>query len=218
MSSVKLLGELEDNNILNQPLSVNKILINYENGSEKRRLRANMKTDGMGGILLSIRAFGGIEVARVFIERDSVRMADRINRIYYTGNTEQLAEKYGLKYDYINLFFGDYDRITIKERKIRCENGRVQLNDYYTGMEYLVDCNIKKIVEVNGSAPGDKGRISGYFSDFREEVGLLYPGSISWKLNNGSTILDIKMENLRREQKKDLKFKVESNYKRKNIK
>lgn len=218
MSSVKFLAELERNNITSKAVSVNRIVINYENESERRRLRANMKTDGRGNILLSIRTFGGLEAARILIGKDTVKIADRINRVYYTGNTERLAEKYGLRYDFINLFFGDYEKKAIRKKRISCENGRVKLNVDESDIEYLVDCTIKKIVEISGSSDSGEEKFNGYFDDFRKENGFLYPGNIIWKINKGRTTLNIKMESVKSNENRELIFNVGSNYERRNIK
>jgi len=47
------------------------------------------------GILLVIRKFG-FEVSRIFIQKDSVKMLDRINQLWDMGSTRQWAEKYGI--------------------------------------------------------------------------------------------------------------------------
>ncbi|MBK7233243.1 MAG: DUF4292 domain-containing protein [Saprospiraceae bacterium] len=47
------------------------------------------------GILLVVRKFG-FEISRIFIQKDSVKMLDRINQLWDIGSTQQWAEKYGI--------------------------------------------------------------------------------------------------------------------------
>jgi len=215
MNSVRFFNDVESKNIISRPISVSKISIVYESVDERRRLKANMKTDGSGSMLISIRTFAGIEAARVLITKDTVKIADRINRIYYVGSTKQIEVKYGIKYDFIDLLFGDFKRINQVKNRIRCENGIVQIVDQLNNIRYIVDCTIYKVIEVEGKVKEGTQDFKGYFKEFRNENGILYPGIINWELEDGITDVSIEMEKVRISESKELIFKVGNNYKRK---
>ena len=100
INSGRFREEMKATNITGQPLSISRITITYENSYERRRLRANARLNGKGDLLVSVRTFAGIEAARILITRDTVKVADRINRICYIGETKELEEKYGVKYNF----------------------------------------------------------------------------------------------------------------------
>ncbi len=217
MNSARFFNEVESNNIISRPISISKISILYENDNERRRLKANMKTDGKGSVLLSIRTFAGIEAARILVKKDTIKIADRINKIYYTGKTEQLAKKYGITYDFINLLFGDFKKLEEFKSRIRCENSKVRMEDHLNDVTYTIDCDFYKVTEVEGRVNDGTQEYKGYFYDFRNESGLIYPGIIKWELNGGRTLVNIEMDKLRRQENIELIFKIGSNYKRKSI-
>ena len=215
INAEKLVERVKLNNIIAGPLAINKIIINYEQGGESRRLRANLKYNGSDSILISIRTFAGIEAARVLIEKDTVRISDKINKIYYLGRTEELGKKYGIKFDFIDLFFGDIGNIDKRKGRLRCEEGLVKMQENVPGrtIVYTIDCNINKIKAIEGTIGYEEEKIRGTFDEFRSEDGLLYPGEISWHLNGEETVINIEMQNLKRSGSRNIIFRVGSDYK-----
>lgn len=213
----RFLAEMKSTNISGQPISISRITITYENSFEKRRIRANARMNGKGDLLVSVRTFAGIEAARILIGRDTVKVADRINRICYIGETKELEKKYGVKYNFINLLFGDFVDIDLVERRIRCDGGIAVLDDFGSGLEYTVDCNIYKLVGATGSFDEDENEILGVFSEFREENGLLYPARIKWDLGVNNTKIEMEMQNIRRNDDEELSFRVGDSYRVKKL-
>ncbi|MEE4215737.1 MAG: DUF4292 domain-containing protein [Bacteroidales bacterium] len=213
----RFLAEMKSTNITGQPISISRITITYENSYEKRRLRANAKMNGKGDLLVSVRTFAGIEAARILIGRDTVKVADRINRICYIGETKELEKKYGVKYNFINLLFGDFLDVELTRRRIMCEGGIAVLDDFDRGLEYKVDCSIYKLVEAAGRLDEDGEEIKGVFSEFRAENGLIYPGSIEWDLGVNNTKIEMQMQNIRKDDNDELVFKVGDSYRVKKL-
>ena len=217
INSGRFREEMKATNITGQPLSISRITITYENSYERRRLRANARLNGKGDLLVSVRTFAGIEAARILITRDTVKVADRINRICYIGKTKELEEKYGVKYNFINLLFGDFMDIDLLKRRIRCEGGIAVLDDNRSGLEYTVDCNIYKIVGAAGTFDEEENEILGVFSEFREENGLLYPSRIKWDLGVNNTKIEMEMQNIRKNDDDELIFRVGDSYRVKKL-
>jgi len=218
MNAGRFITEMKSTNISAQAVSINRIVINYENDFESRRLRANARLDGKGNVLVSIRTFAGIEAARILITKDTVKVADRINRICYVGNTTLLAAKYGFEYNFINLLFGDFVETNVAERRIACQDGTTEINDYRRGIRYRIDCSLFKIVEAVGNINEKGSLIRGEFTEFEIENGFTYPSKIIWNLGIDNTIIEIAMQNISRSDNDELRFSIGGSYRVKELK
>jgi hypothetical protein len=214
----RFIAEMKSTNISAQAVSINRIVINYENDFERRRLRANARLDGKGNVLVSIRTFAGIEAARILITKDTVKVADRINRICYVGNTTVLASKYGFEYNFINLLFGDFVETNVTERRIACRDGKTEISDFGRGIRYRIDCSLFKIVEAVGNISEEGNQIRGEFTEFEVENGLIYPSKIIWNLGIDNTIIEMGMQNISRSDNDELRFNVGDSYRVKELK
>jgi len=218
INTKRLIKEVAYNNIIRDELTIGKIVINYKQEDERRRLRAYLKYDGSDKIMLSIRTFAGIEAARILIDKDSVKIMDKINKILYNGNNREMEEKYGLNYKLIKLILGDIEEIEYMERKSMCKDGVTKIKSNEIGSRnYYIDCKIGKIIAVHGSTMNDKFMYEGEYSKFNEEEGLLYPKKTKWTINNGEIIMDIAISNVRKRSNMNMIFRVPDNYIRKNI-
>ena len=217
VNSERLLGRVRTNNILETPLAINKITVTYMEGGERRRLRANLKYNGVDSMLISIRTFAGIEAARVLIAKDTVQISDKINKILYKGLTEQISNKYGINFDFIELIFGDINEIDVKSKRIKCENGitKIYKTETEKNIEYTIDCNINKLIEVVGNLGEENEIVRGRFDSFREENGLLYPGSINWKMEEKEIEIQLELQNLKKSGKTYIVFRTGRGYKEK---
>lgn len=212
INSVRLIGEVKKNNIINSAISISKIVINYSGGGENRRLRANLKSDGKGQMLISIRTIAGIEAARILVTGDSVHVADKLNRIYYRGRIEKVAVKYGISYDLINLLFGDFNEDVNIARRVRCVKGKAMVTDEKNNIEYTFDCGVYKLVEARGGINRMHDTYKGTFGEFKKEDGMIYPGEIIWQLEGGSTRLELTLDNFKKRNDNELVFTNVDNY------
>lgn len=217
VNSDKLIEKVAVNNIIDEPLAINKIAVTYEDAVERRHFRANLKYNGADSILISIRTFAGIEAARVLIEKDTVKILDRINKILYIGNNEKISKKYGVNIGSIELFFGDINKIENEKKRIKCVDGKAEIiqKEGEGNIIYTVDCNINKLVKVEGNLGIENEDVSGTFNEFRRENGFLYPGKISWQLQGKEIEIQIEMQNLKRIEKSYIVFRTGRDYKEK---
>jgi len=210
----KLLERVKANNIIKEQLAINKIAITYKERGKKRRFKANLKYNGADSMLISIRTFAGIEAARVLIKEDSIKIIDRINKIMYIGETDKIVAKYGVNKEFIDLFFGDIIKIEIEKRRLQCKGGIVEISEYERNktVDYYIDCNINKIVKVEGHWGVENQNVKGTFSNFRNDKGFMYPGSITWLLDQQGIELEVEMENLARIENTNILFSTGKGY------
>jgi len=146
-SKSRLLMKVKDNNIGKESFTIQKISVNYDLNGEKRKLTGNLKHNNNGDILLSIRIPGGIEVARIYLDKDSVRINDRLNKIYRYGKADKIIGKFGLNYEDVYLLFGDLPEIFCESDIGLCENGISESRDRYFSSYSIrtkINCNEKK--------------------------------------------------------------------------
>ncbi|MBS0009992.1 MAG: DUF4292 domain-containing protein [Bacteroidales bacterium] len=219
ISSEKLLTDLASNNIMNEAVTINRIIINYRHEGEKRRIRANVKYNGRDSILLSLRTFAGIEAARILIDDNMIHIMDRINKIYYNGSVEKVGDRYGISFAYVKMLFGDITDLVIRDRRIRCQNGIVDIRHISAeeNLVYSIDCANSKILAVEGTVARGNNMIKGTFSDFKNENDLLYPGHVEWYINDYETELKMEISNVKRTMDPRLVFSVGREYTVRNI-
>lgn len=90
--------ELFENIINSNPgfdtYSAGRVSVQVKEGEDAVNFRANVRIKRDSAILASISAFAGIEIARVVLTRDSVKVLDRLNNSYFKGNYKQAARLY----------------------------------------------------------------------------------------------------------------------------
>jgi len=214
VNSEKLLEGVKENNIIEEPLAINKISITYKEQGKRRRFRANLKFNGEETILVSIRTFAGIEAARILIDEDSVKIMDRLNKILYVGETDTMVKKYGLNKGFLKLFFGDIADLEAQTKRIKCKEGIAEINEYEKDkiVDYNIDCSLNKLVKVEGYWGEVQHKVRGTFKDFRSENGFLYPGKITWELEHQEIEMEIEMENIVRNKNNTMIFNTEPGY------
>lgn len=100
------INELNSSNISKVAFQINRANITYTDRNNTRSFVANMKHDPDRGFLISARTIAGIEAARVLIIEDTIKINDRINRIYYWGTTKDIVNLYNLDLKAINIVLG----------------------------------------------------------------------------------------------------------------
>ena len=84
--------KLEGNNIHDKSVNFEKIRVTVENENEKKEFLINAKIKGNDSILISLRNLTGIEIARMLLTNDSIKVNDRINRKFYTGKHDDFIK------------------------------------------------------------------------------------------------------------------------------
>ncbi len=212
--SERFFREVRSNNLTDGPVSVSRIIVRYRSGEDSRRLRANLKYDGKDKMLISIRTFAGIEAARILMDGDSVKINDRINKIYYRGTGKEMAAKYGFSIGDIGLLLGDIGEIDQPQGRIACINGQMTITDVRndTEMEYIFDCDNHKLMAVKGRTGSSYDLLNGVFKEFNTASGLKYPAELKWSIEDRDIEIELEMDNVKRLDNMNFIFNEDRNY------
>ncbi len=194
--------ELYDNIVKNSPefdtYSAGRVSVQVKEGDDIVSFRANVRIRRDSAFLASISAFAGIEIARIVLTRDSVKVLDRVNNNYFKGNYKQASRFYPyiLPYEVFEFIFTgspvafmdeDWPEFSpdvsyiFKEEKISISAGDIQLeNNIYLGgkrkLRFAFDHNyLANRIEISGE--GDMyGRID--FRRYGNYDGVFLPEEI----------------------------------------
>ncbi len=153
ISENKLYNNVIDSTLNYSGLYFKKFSVNINNNGKKNNYKGVMKIQKDSAIWISMTAPLGIEVVRIIITKDSIKLVDRYNKQYFTGNFDYISSKFNNDFDYYTiqsiitneLFeFPKYDNkpftrnfkykikngkyvfFTFNERKIEKKNKRVE--------------------------------------------------------------------------------------------
>lgn len=97
-----LLQQLDNNEFQFEHLSLKAGVQLYQNG-KKTPFKANIRIRKDSLIWVSITPALGIEVARVMITRDSVKVMNRIDRNYFIGDYEYINKRFNLELEFSTI-------------------------------------------------------------------------------------------------------------------
>lgn len=196
-SNDSLNERLEKQNLGTRGFYISKaeITISTHNGIEK--ILGNVKYNSSGSFLLSLRAKTGIEIARIFVTKDTLLVNDRINKKLYCGSSIYLKSKYGIPFSAIPIIFGDYVTGEKENRNIKnCIEGRVILDENIEGIRvnYIVDCKTGKSLKASLNDNIRKEKIEIAYSKLRKNDFGFLPGfmQINDLLRELTVIINIK--------------------------
>jgi hypothetical protein len=157
------------NNVSSESFVIKKAELEIRNGNIDEKLLLNIKQHKEGNFLFSIHGKSGIEAARVLISKDSILVNDRIKKKYFYSGTDYLTDHYGIPVSYIPIIFGDfvYDKRDIINSD-KCSNGRLKVISFSgdTQIEYIIDCQIGKVVFTETKDIMTESKIEMKFSNF----------------------------------------------------
>jgi hypothetical protein len=152
LPAANVLERVKELNISNRSFFIQKAEIEVVNKSVKEKFIGSIKFEKPDKYLISLKSRAGIEVARVYITKDTIWINDRMNRKLYYGNALYFEKKYGLNQKFLPLIFGDI----VLERKIaedmkECSGDKLAINCFVNGviLNYELDCKKRKTIFVN---------------------------------------------------------------------
>lgn len=187
-------------------------------------------------IWMSITPLLGIEMARVIITKDSVKLMNRTKNEYFIGDFEYINKLFGADLDYQmlealiignSLEFEMDDKIyakvdrkkdlyylsTIKKRKIKkeFEKDKEKINEQ--AQVLWLDPVTFKIKEILLSTAENDNTLTGIYSDYEEHGPQLIPYNMNFTLKSKSTVvINVKFSKISLGKSLSFPFKIPSKY------
>jgi hypothetical protein len=180
-NSENVLAKAIKQNITSESFFIQKAEIELITQNDKKKFLGSIKFEYPDKFLISLKSRTGIEGARIYINKDSVFVNDRINKTIYFGTAVNLKRKFGLNQSVIPLIFGD---LIIENRydaeKGKCEDNKLNVECNLRGvtMKYNIDCKRSKTDQVSLGNSNLKENIDINYSNFIYLNSTLIPKSI----------------------------------------
>ncbi len=206
-------SNLVESNIGVPPLFIRRIRGEAYLYGERTRFSANLRANSEGEWLLSIRSILGIEVARIFAGSEGVVLLDRLANIAERYSWNEMANRYGVRFDMIGLLLGDIPaNISLASDNIDCD--RPLLLSARTGPGYRVhvDCNYGKVrqILVEDAATGSSLTVT--VERFTPVNGSYYPFEITVEDDSGTMRLTYRIDDIVTDWTGSFNFAIPSNY------
>jgi hypothetical protein len=149
--------------------------------------------------LISIKSFGGIEIARIFLTGDSLFINDRFNRRLYYGSTSYLKDKYGITTILLPVLLGDYiNDKKLEKSDIRCDDGKLLILGLINKMvvKYLIECELGKSIMTIPVVGDGESTIEIKYTGFIKSDGINIPEQIEIVEKKSKTTIQIHIKKI----------------------
>ena len=199
LSGEEIIKTTISKNISGSGFYLKKAIVNYSDSISSYEFLLSVKYNKSGTYLAVGRSMTGIEVFRLYINRDSFLINDRFNKRLIKGSEEYLKDKFGFDFKTLIFVFGDlYTSENLSLGNNGCAAGEMGYTDSYYGgtLNVKIDCNRYKtsMIELAGS----NGLLSSdiELNNFLENRDLSYPQEILISSKKKSFRLEMKIVNI----------------------
>jgi hypothetical protein len=202
------------NNLTKDNFNIQKAEIQYIEDGTTINLIASLKFRSDRNYLISLRSRSGIEIARIHITKDTILVNDRINKKLYYGSSDYLKEKYGITADVIPLVFGDLIIDANEEKIVECKEGISEItgNINSKNIGYIVDCNEKKVSDINFESYKGASRIKIKLRNFQNLEGKIFPEIIELTEAEDKSEIRIRVKKIEFNTEEEINFIPGTNY------
>ena len=147
-NAIALLTSVIEQNVSNSGFFIEKGKITSTSKEGKISLFFNMKYSEDGTYLVSLRSTTGLEAFRVYLDRDTVMINDRLNKTLLVGNQYSFESISGVPYELLVLVTGDfYPGKALSGADTQCIEGKKSYSGYLRGLilNYEIDCILGKV-------------------------------------------------------------------------
>lgn len=210
----------------------------YDNG-KKTSFKTHLRVRKDSAIWMSITPVLGIEMARVLITKDTVKLMNRVDKTYFIGDFEYINKMFGADLDYQmlealltgnSLDFERNEKIrssvdrkkntyyisTEKKRKVRKEIKKDKPKIKQQSQALWLNPLSYKIEELLLSSPESKQSLTGKFSNYKEVEtadNQLLPFTLFFKLTAKTpSSIEVEYSKLSTEKTLSFPFKIPSKY------
>lgn len=196
LSGAVSITDVTEQNLSSGNFYIQKAEVDFDNNNAGFSFIATIKHVVPDQYLISLRMRTGIEVGRIYVDKDTIMANDRINRILYYGKSSVLSARYGVPFELIPVIFGDLvGEAESVNQKSECHDGTIAVNSYLKGVRlmYNIDCSSKKAVLLKQEGySGASGEIM--YGNFEKNGGKLSPSEITLNHKESGSTLHLKFE------------------------
>jgi len=194
-----VLEDIQNLNISSKSFFIQKAEIELLTKESSEKFVANIRFEFPDKYLISLKSRTGIEGARVYINKDSILINDRINKKMYFGDSFYFKRKYGLNQSLLPLIFGDLllDQKT-GNRNSDCSGNKMDLESVVKGvlLKYVVDCQRRKVILVNQTGSSSSNGLEIKYEKFFKLENILIPGLVEVVENEFNTKIKIRISKI----------------------
>jgi hypothetical protein len=191
-----VLEDIQNMNISSKSFFIQKAEVELTSNEGTEKFIANIRFEYPDRYLISLKSKTGIEGARVYINKDSILVNDRINKKLYFGDSFYFKRKYGLNQSFLPLVFGDLliDQRT-GDKNLDCSENKKEFESAVQGvlLKYLIDCRMRKIVQVNQTGSSSNTSMVIKYEKFFRIENIMLPGLVEVKENEFNTRIRIRI-------------------------
>lgn len=103
ISDNRLFNNIIDSSLVYSAIYFKKFSVTVNNNGKKKTYKGMMKIQRDSAIWISMTAPMGIEVARILITQDSVKLIDRYHKEYFKGDFDLIASKFNNDFDFFTI-------------------------------------------------------------------------------------------------------------------
>jgi hypothetical protein len=163
-----------------------KARIKYDDGKKDLAGSANIRIQKGNAIWMSVSPGLGVEVARILIDRDSVQMIDRINKLHLKLGYEQISNDYGIDINYNlieSVMIGNLIFPYEKENLVRSKGGISYRQVFDTFIfDNFIGTDSKKLERLDVQDVETKTAISVDYGEFKPVGEEVFPFTINARL------------------------------------
>jgi hypothetical protein len=153
-----IVNSTAERNLTNEGFFINKGKISTSGDEGKISLYFTMKYRLPGVYLISLRSKTGIEAFRVYLNKDTVMINNRLNQTVLIGKARDFERISGIPVDLLKISVGDFFYNYPKGNPgTECINNEIRIEDYFLGLiiKTTIDCargKPKKVMLTTGTS------------------------------------------------------------------
>jgi hypothetical protein len=215
LSSDELIKDVLQKNITNGSFYIKKAVVNFSDSLNNINLLISIKHNEQNKYLAIVRTLTGNELFRIFINRDTFLINDRLNKKILVGNEKYLGNNFGLDFRTLIYIFGDLSiSKNCKSDQNSCVSGEMKFIDYFDDqkLDIKIDCNKEKISSVKIINEPGSIAVELEFNKIKETSFLTYPEEIKIRSNIREVKMSIKIKSIESPWNELVEFFPGSNY------
>jgi len=209
----RLIGEVYRQNLSERDFEITKLRMKIGENGNSHSFSGFLKHNNKGDILVSVRTIAGIEAVRILINRDSIRINDRLNRKYSHGSTQEILARLGADWKDLGLLFGDITNMKTGKDNLLCQEGyaEMKIDNGERGSMYRIDCEKKKLSWINIYNRRNNLNMFGQYGEYQSVENMIYPSSIKIILSD-KYYIDLEIERLEIVKDPEIRFSAGKGY------